>query len=70
MADMSEHDSGRPPPLLHSVDDTCHKLNIGRTTLYKLVGDGQLKQVHIGRRTLITAESISAYINHLTEGTN
>lgn len=67
---MGEHDSGRAPPLLHSIDDTCYKLNIGRTTLYKLLDEGHLQQVHIGRRTLITATSIHTYIDQLTERAN
>lgn len=38
---------------------------IGLTTVHKLVGDGALVQVHIGRRSFITRRSIEAYVDLL-----
>lgn len=38
---------------------------IGRTTLYKLIDDGALVRVNIGRRAFVTGESIDAYIDGL-----
>lgn len=40
---------------------------IGRTTLWELVRDGHLVKVSIGRRGFITAKSIAAYVDRLTE---
>ena len=53
-------------PLLRSLDDACRLLGIGRTTLYKLVDEGQLQQVKVGRRALITAQSINNYVDALS----
>jgi excisionase family DNA binding protein len=47
-------------PLLYSYAETMHQLGVGLTTLYKLIDTGQLKRVNIGRRSLITAESLDA----------
>lgn len=45
-----------------------HQLGgIGRTTLYELVEHGELERVNIGRRGFITARSLAAYVNRLSE---
>ena len=49
-------------PLLHSINDTKSLLNCGRNTVYKLVNGKQLTLIKMGRRSLITDESIRAYI--------
>ncbi len=51
--------------MLYSYDEVMHKLGIGRTTLYGLIDTGQLVKVNIGRRGLITAESLVAYVDSL-----
>lgn len=40
---------------------------ISRTTVYRLVDEGALTRVNIGRRSFITGDSIDSYINALTE---
>ena len=51
--------------LLPIVPDTTDRLGVGRTSVYKLVADGELEAVKIGRRTLVVAESVDAYIAKL-----
>lgn len=53
--------------MLYGYDEVLHQLNIGRTTLYLLIDTGQLQKVSIGRRALITAESLEAYVNSLKD---
>ena len=36
-------------PLLVSAEEAAHLLGIGRTTLYRLAREGELRPVHIGR---------------------
>ncbi|WP_406813985.1 helix-turn-helix transcriptional regulator [Mycobacterium sp. M23085] len=53
---------------LVSIPDARLELGgIGHTTLYELVKRGELKKVNIGRRGFITAESLVAYVDRLTE---
>jgi hypothetical protein len=53
-------------PTILSVPAACAELGgISRTTLWTLVRDRHLEQVHIGRRAFITAESIAAYVDSL-----
>ncbi|BBZ74139.1 helix-turn-helix domain-containing protein [Mycobacterium paraseoulense] len=54
--------------LLVSVPDTCAQLGgVSRTTVYELVNNGELVKVNIGRRGFITAKSLSAYVERLSE---
>ena len=36
-----------------------------RTTVYKLINDGELELVKIGRRSFITGKSLTAYVDRL-----
>lgn len=40
---------------------------ISRTTIYRLVAEGRLRRVNIGRRSFIVSDSINQYINTITE---
>ena len=42
-----------------------HLGGIGITTVYKLVAEGELTKVNIGRRAFITRKSIEAYVDRL-----
>jgi excisionase family DNA binding protein len=44
--------------LLHSIIATAGILDIGRSSVYRLIAEEKIKAVKIGRRTLITDESI------------
>ncbi|MGC5248184.1 helix-turn-helix domain-containing protein [Gordonia sp. DT219] len=51
---------------LYSIDETAEQLGgISRTTVYELVSAGELTKVKLGRRGLVTAESIAAYVDRL-----
>ena len=53
--------------LLLDYMEAAEKLSVGRTTIYSLTERGELKTVKIGRRALITADSLDAYVQRLTE---
>ena len=40
---------------------------VGRTTVYELIKRGELTQVHVGRRSFLTAKSLEAYVNRLSD---
>lgn len=46
--------------ILASIPDAQRALGIGRSTAYRLIEDGKLVTVKIGRRTLIRVSSILA----------
>ncbi len=41
-----------------SIKDARRALGLGRTTIYKLIGDGTLQTITVGRRRLILTRSI------------
>ena len=41
-----------------SINDTAKALGIGRSSVYSLLKSGWLDAIKIGRRTLLTTESI------------
>lgn len=51
---------------LYDEHNTRQRLgNIGRTKYFELIGTGELRSVKIGRRRLVLADSIDAYIEKL-----
>lgn len=46
--------------MLASIPDAQRALGIGRSTAYRLIEEGKLETVKIGRRTLIRVASIRA----------
>ncbi|MBB6121346.1 excisionase family DNA-binding protein [Nocardiopsis algeriensis] len=51
----------------YSVQETARALNLGTTTVEKLIANGQLPSVRIGRRRLVLRSALETYINHLVE---
>ena len=62
---MTTKDGGLMERVLYSIGDAVEQLGIGRTMAYALMKRGDLTAVKIGRRTLITAESLAAYVERL-----
>jgi len=50
-------------PLLHTIEQTRELLACGRNTVYNLVSRNELTLIKMGRRSLITDESIREYID-------
>lgn len=53
----------RPEPLAYSINDACRVSGLGRTTLYELIGRGEIKVRKVGARTLVPADSLRAFLN-------
>ena len=53
---------------LRTVDEVAVYLRVGRTTVYKLIADGSLTTVQIGRRRLCAADDLRAYVQRLRAG--
>jgi excisionase family DNA binding protein len=48
--------------VFYSVAETCRLLSLGRTKVYELIGEDRLVVVKIGRRSLVTADSIARLV--------
>lgn len=49
----------------YNVESAAQLLSIGRTTLYACMKAGQLRKTKIGRKTLILAKDIDAFVELL-----
>ena len=50
-------------PLTISVKATVAALGLQRTTVFKLIREGQLRVTRVGRRTLVHTQSIRDLLN-------
>jgi excisionase family DNA binding protein len=49
-------------PIALTIRDTSKAAGFGKTTTYKLINEGKLTSIKIGRRTLVTVASIKALL--------
>jgi excisionase family DNA binding protein len=54
--------SDESSPLAYGVNDAAKRIGVGRSTLYQLIRDGQLRSIRVGRRTLIPDEDLRRII--------
>lgn len=54
-----------PPKRLYEVQEVIAITSLGRTSIYKAIGEGLLIAKKFGKKTLITAESLEAFIASL-----
>jgi excisionase family DNA binding protein len=52
-------------PALFTCADACRFLQISKTTLYRLINDGALKPVHIGRSVRFTRIELQRFVTEL-----
>ena len=53
-------------PHLLSQEEVAYRLSISRTSLWRLIKQGELESVSIGSRTFVTSSSIDDFINRHT----
>ena len=54
-----------PAKRAYSIPEVCRTASIGRTRLYSEISEGRLRAVKVGRRTLIRAEDLDAWLRSL-----
>ena len=54
--------------LLLGLDEAALLLNVSVRAVYRLVADGQLQRVKVGRRAEVTVASLLAYYERITAG--
>jgi excisionase family DNA binding protein len=52
--------------MLFPLKEVQQRLGIGRSTVYQLLGNGQLRSVKIGRRRFVSAAALEAYVDGLS----
>jgi excisionase family DNA binding protein len=54
--------SPQVPRVAYSIPEAAASLGIGRTLLYKLIGERQIKSQKIGKRHVITAKELEDFL--------
>ena len=62
---LTHPDTQAPTPLLLSVVEAARLLAVGRTTVYELIGRGDLPVVHIGRACRVPIAAVEEYVERL-----
>lgn len=66
---MSTAGTDTPVREMYPVEETLDRIGgISRTTFYKLVKDGHIKTVKLGRRTFVMAEEIERFLATVRDG--
>lgn len=60
-------DSQERRRLLLGLAEGAEALGVKRSTMYDLLARGEIESVKIGKRRLVTAESLEAYVERLKE---
>jgi excisionase family DNA binding protein len=50
-------------PLLLTIPQAATVLAVGRTTVYELIGAGDLEAVHIGRAVRVPVDALRAFVD-------
>lgn len=53
--------------LLLTIPEACRALNIGRTTLYRLIDEGRLQVRKVGRKSLILRADVERFAAELSD---
>jgi excisionase family DNA binding protein len=57
-----------PGALLMTIADAALALGLGRSTVYELIGRGELEVVHVGRSARVPAAALQTLIERLRAG--
>lgn len=56
-------------PIAMRVPEACRYLGIGRSTLYVLIGEGEIEFIKLGSSTLVLVESLKDLVERRRNGT-
>jgi excisionase family DNA binding protein len=51
------------PKLNYSIPEAVHAANIGRSTLYEAIANGELRSVKVGKRRLVPVDALKAWLS-------
>lgn len=54
-----------PTRLLHSIPEAADELSVSKRVMERLIGEGHVETVKIGRRRLVPHDALQAYIEKL-----
>lgn len=49
--------------VLLDVESAAEALSLGRTVIYRLLGDGSLRSIKVGKRRLIPVDALAEFVS-------
>jgi excisionase family DNA binding protein len=62
---ISHESAPNPNALAVGIRDACRLTGIGRSLLYRLIGEGRIGSVKAGKRRLVLVESLRSWLASL-----
>lgn len=59
--------NAEPTDVVLTIEEAAQRLRIGRTLMYALIKNGEIRTVTIGRLRRVPAQCIAEYVNNLLE---
>lgn len=56
-----------PPRLTYSVAEAAQALGVGQVLVFQLLKEGRLTRLKVGRRTLVSAAELDAFLARLAQ---
>lgn len=56
-----------PTLILLTVEEAARRLHIGRTTMYALIGSGEVESVPVGRLRRVPVDALHTYVARLRQ---
>jgi putative molybdopterin biosynthesis protein len=53
---------------LYTIKEVAEMLRVSKVTLYRMMKDGKIQTVKLGRKTLFTEEELDRFIESLKKG--
>jgi excisionase family DNA binding protein len=55
-------------PLAWQIDPACNRAGIGRTMMYQLIKQGEIRVIKVGRRTLVPESELQEWLARKMQG--
>lgn len=62
---MNTHEPANPPKVLLTIREVMRRLKVSESTVYRLVNQGHIRIVHVGRSSRVPEDSLNSYIDSL-----
>lgn len=64
----NDHGIGEPMRLAYSIGETAQAVRVSVSTIERAIRDGEIASFKLGRRRLVSAEALAAWVRRKSEG--
>lgn len=64
-AHVNQNGEKKMQPDLLTIPEFCHAVNLGKTSVYKLINQGKITALKLGKKTLVPRSSVEDFVASL-----